>query len=221
MNVQEVMTREVITVSPEEPLKHVATLLLERRVSGVPVVDLDGRLVGVVSEGDLLFKEAGERPRRRPRFLGAATRTSEKRAATTAGDAMTSPALTVAPTATVAQAAALMLERDVNRLPVVDQGALVGIVTRADLIRAFARQDADIERELEEDVLLRTFSILPENVHVTVLNGEVTLTGEVETDGVRDTLLASLGQAPGIVAVHSKLKVRTDSHAPISERTRP
>ena len=221
MNVQEVMTQDVISVSPEEPLKHVATLLLERRVSGVPVVGSDGRLLGVVSEGDLLFKEEGGRTRRALPFLRSAKVTSTKQAARTAGEAMTAPALTVAPTASVTEAAALMLECGVNRLPVVDGGTLVGIVTRADLIRAFARRDAEIEREVEEDVLLRTFSILPENVHVSVLNGEVTLSGEVENDGVRDTLLEYLGQIPGIVAVHSNLKVREDSHVPAAERTRP
>jgi CBS domain-containing protein len=219
MNVQDFMTREVITVSAAEPLKNVAKLLIDRRISGLPVVDEEGRLVGVVSEGDLLVKEEGERPRWKHRFRRM--KEAEKRGARTAGEAMTSPALTVSPTASVAEAAALMLEREVNRLPVVEGGALVGIVTRADLVRAFARRDADIQQELEEDVLLRTFSIVPENVNVAVLNGEVTLTGEVETDGVRDTLLAYLEQVPGLVAVHSQLTVRTDSHLPRAERTRP
>jgi CBS domain-containing protein len=217
MNVQDVMTREVITVPASEPLKHVATLLLERRVSGVPVVGADGRLLGVVSEGDLLFKEQGEGPRRGLRFFRPARVSRLKRAATTAGEAMTSPALTIQPTASVTDAAVLMLERAVNRLPVLENDAIVGIVTRADLIRAFARRDAEIEREVEEDVLLKTFSILPENVQVSVLNGEVTLRGEVENDSVRDTLLSYLRAVPGIVAVHSTLKVRDDSHVPANE----
>jgi CBS domain-containing protein len=217
MMVQDVMTREVITVSATEPLKHVATLLLERRVSGVPVVDQNGRLLGVVSEGDLLFKEQGERRRHALGFSRREKETSTKRAATTAGEAMTSPALTIQPSASVTDAAALMLERAVNRLPVIEDDAIVGIVTRADLIRAFARRDAEIEREVEEDVLLKTFSILPENVQVSVLNGEVTLRGEVENDGVRDTLLSYLRAVPGIVTVHSTLKVRDDSHVPANE----
>ena len=219
MKVQDVMTREVVTVSAEEPLKGVAALLLERRISGLPVVDSRKRLLGVVSEGDLLAKEAESTHRRHG--LWRLLKKGAKSTAKTAGEAMTSPALTVAPTASVTEAAALMLEREVNRLPVVDQGTLVGIVTRADLIRGFARHDSEIEREVAQDVLLRTFSIVPENVHVAVLNGEVTLTGEVENDSVRATLLSYLGGVPGIVAVHSELKVRTDSHVPRAERARP
>ena len=148
-----------MTVEPLTPLKEVARLLVERRVSGVPVVDDDGTVVGVVSEGDILVKE---RDRQSPAsLLGHLLEWDEgnrlRREARDAADAMTGPAVTIRPSRSVSEAASLMLDRSVNRLPVVDQhGKLVGIVTRADLVRAFARSDEEIEREIREDVIVRS-----------------------------------------------------------------
>ena len=106
-----------------------------------------------------------------------------------------------------------MLNKHVKRLPVVDeQGALRGIVTRADLVRAFLRPDGEIEREIREDLILRTLWIAPERIDVTVENGEVSLSGEVESQADAEVLVKFAQRVPGVVTVLSKLKWPADSN---------
>ena len=213
ITVAEVMTRDVVTVGPDMPLKEAATVISERGVSGVPVCDDDGAVVGVLSESDLLVKQSGMRPRgglfsllvepREPNDLA-------KVYAHTAGRAMTAPAITLAPEATVTEAARLMLERNLNRLPVVDDGRLVGIVTRADLVRRFTRSDEDIAREIRENVARRMLWIEPERLQVDVDKGEVVLGGTVDTQSEEDMLLKLVPLVPGVVGVRSELRWEID-----------
>lgn len=216
MNVKDVMTKDVVTVRPGTSLKDVAAILTERRISGVPVVDAGGAVVGVVSEADILFKERGPSERKGMLAWFADPYDVEeqvKLGARTAAAAMTAPAKTIAPWRPVSSAAAQMLDEGVNRLPVVDdEGRLVGIVTRADLVRAFVRPDAEIEREIREEVLERVLLLeTPESVTVAVDGGKVTLAGFVEmrTDAeLVPTLVAGL---PGVVEVESSVRWRTDN----------
>lgn len=151
MRVDELMTRDVATVTPEMPLEEVAALLVDRRISGVPVCDPAGTVVGVVSERDILYKALGREERGGGPLawfavwpVSAAVRANAR----TAGETMSSPALTIEPSLRAAAAAGLMIDRDVDRLPVVERdGTLVGIVTRTDLVRAFAR---DVDRISQE-----------------------------------------------------------------------
>jgi CBS domain-containing protein len=138
MNVREIMTEDVITADPDSSVELVAKTLIEHRISGLPVVR-KGRIVGVVSEKDLLFKERDVKQHHLLSliFNPPDPQIARKNAARTAAEAMTSPAMTIAPNKTVKEAAEVMTEYDVNRLPVVDGGQLVGIVTRADIVRAF------------------------------------------------------------------------------------
>jgi CBS domain-containing protein len=209
MKVKDVMTTDVRTVTQETPLKETAELLAELGISGLPVVE-GGLVVGVVSEADILLKERGVNPSRRGLLglvLDAAAAVEEKLHARTAGEAMTSPAITIGPERPLAEAAARMIDERVNRLPVVDeQDRLVGIVTRADLVRAFVRADHEIEREIREDVLLRILWIPPELIAVKVENGEVTLAGQVETKGEAELAEAFARKVPGVVSVTSKLR---------------
>src|SRR6266542_3857413 len=126
MQVDQVMTRDVVTVSPQTSLKDVAALLTERRISGVPVCDEANRVLGVVSEHDILLKELGLSDRRAGLFAwlleSPAELSSRKLAARTAEDAMTAPAITTEPNRSVAEAARLMVDGSVNRLPVVENG---------------------------------------------------------------------------------------------------
>jgi CBS domain-containing protein len=208
MKIQEIMSSDVVTVSEDTPLKEVAEVLAERRISGLPVVDEDGYVVGVVSEADILFKERGPSSRTgvfgwlldRYGFEGQL-----KLEARTAGEAMSAPALVIEPQRRVAEAAHLMLDRRVNRLPVIDQGRLVGIVTRADLVRAFVRGDAEIEREIREDVVLRTLWLEPTRVSIGVKGGHVTLHGDVETEANVGLLPSLVERVPGVVSVTSDL----------------
>ena len=150
MRVAEIMTTEVLTVRPETSLKQVAEILSARGISGAPVVDEDRHVLGVVSEADIIVKERKVvPPDALHRILHRTNGMSAKRAARTAGEAMTSPAVTVTGARRVDVAAALMLDKQVNRLPVVDEDdVLVGIVTRADLVRAFVHTDEEIAKEM-------------------------------------------------------------------------
>jgi CBS domain-containing protein len=207
MKVNELMTREIATVSPEALLKDVAEVLATFGISGLPVCDGDGRLLGVVSERDILFKEIGD-------GRGAKLELSAgdgKRLAHTAGEAMTAPAVTIGPEGSVDEAATLMLSHRINRLPVVrPDGTLVGIVSRSDLVRAFARDDEEIEHEIVSDILARVLCLEPGRVAVSVVRGTVELEGEVE--GRSDAALVErlVGRVPGVVSVAPRLTWRFD-----------
>jgi CBS domain-containing protein len=206
--VEQLMTTDVVTVSPETPLKGVAAILIEHRISGVPVVS-DEKVVGVVSEDDILRKERRAEAHPRGRLLGwllgGERAEVRKLTARTAGEAMTVPAVTISHWRTAASAAALMIDHGIKRLPVLRKGELVGIVTRADLVRGFARSDAAIERDIREDVLRRSFWMGPGAIQVEVRHGEVTLKGQVENEAVVDTLPGAIRAVPGVISVRSEL----------------
>jgi CBS domain-containing protein len=173
-------------------------------------------VVGVVSEADILWKELGLRAGPRSivdRILELAYEAEARAAATTAGEAMTAPAITVRPDAAVALAAELMIEHRVNRLPVVADGRLVGIVARADLVRAFNRTDEEIEREISDDVLLHTLWVDPDSVSLVVSGGKVSVAGEVENRSTAELIEAYIRRVPGVVSVHSGLIFRIDDLA--------
>jgi CBS domain-containing protein len=211
MTVGDVMTRSVVSVRAWTPLKEVARLLIERRISGVPVVDDDGALLGVVSEGDFLMKEQGAQAvRHRPlaRIFGE-SRTSRSRLAKiealTAGEAMTAPALTIASGRHISEAAAVMTARAVNRLPVVDDGRLVGIVTRADLVRAYVRSDDELAATIRDDVLLRILWLDPAQFTVAVHDGVASISGRVERRSTAEMVERAVRMVPGIVDVEPDL----------------
>jgi CBS domain-containing protein len=210
MRVEDVMTREVWTVRSETSLKAAAELLAGRHVSGVPVVDAENHVVGVLSEGDILFKERGlaEKKGLLDRWLDLPLPDiASKLEARTAGEAMSAPAVTIGRKRPLAEAANTMIEEGVNRLPVVDaDGKLIGIVTRADLVRAFVRSDEEIAAEIRDDVIRRTLWIAPESIEVVVEHGEVRLTGEVDTKADAELIPAFVQRVPGVVSVLSKLR---------------
>lgn len=208
MKIEQVMTTDVTTVAPDASLKDVAEVLASKRISGVPVVDADGRVVGVVSEGDIVGIEVGDAHDERGGLLGRLLWAAppERLEARTAEEAMSAPALTISPHTGVAEAARQMTESGVNRLPVVDpDGMLVGIVTRADLVRAFVRSDEEIERELREDVALNTLWIDASDLEIRVEQGEVTFGGRVESKADAELLEHFATRVPGVLTVTSDL----------------
>jgi CBS domain-containing protein len=228
--VRDVMTAEVLAVRPETPLKEVARLLVERRISGLPVIDDEGQVVGVVSEADLLVKEQGPDAVPRgtlDRFLGESEQTRQLRAkaeARTAGEAMTTPAITIDASRSVHQAASVMIERRVNRLPVVDAGRLVGIVTRADLVRSFVRSDAQLAQSIREDVLLKALWIDPERFVVEVEDGVVTIRGGVDRRSTAAMIVHMVEMVPGVVGVSAEIAWTIDDrdiHAPAPDYFSP
>lgn len=204
MKVEDVMSREVVTVDVSTPLREVAALLAEKRISGVPVVSEEA-VVGVVSEADILAKERGETRERGGLFgflLDDRATAELKLEARTAGEAMSAPAVTIGPDRPVSEAAGTMIDEGVNRLPVVDEDArLLGIVTRADLVKAFVRGDAELAEEIREDVLLRALWIPPESIAVSVQEGVVTLRGHVENRATAEMLPEFVQRVPGVVSV--------------------
>jgi len=212
MKIEDLMTREVVTVSPDTTLKDVAAKLVQYRISGLPVCDDEGTVLGIVSEADILYRERGrsEREGLLARLFeeGLATET-RKAAARTAAEAMSSPPLTIQAYRPVSTAARAMLEQRVKRLPVVDiHGRLLGIVTRADLVRAFVRTDDELAREIREEIVERTLWSGPNQVEVAVHEGEVTLRGEVETQDDLELLERLVELVPGVVAVTANVGLR-------------
>ncbi|HXM55352.1 MAG TPA: CBS domain-containing protein [Candidatus Dormibacteraeota bacterium] len=203
-----VMTRDVVSVSPGAPYKDVAGKLREHRVSAVPVVDANQRVLGIVSEADLLLKE--ERPPHRPGGPLVHPYDDEARAmARNAAALMTAPVVTVRPEATLTEAARLMHRQHVKRLPVVDaRGALVGIVSRADLLRVFLRSDESIAAEVRDHVLAGTLAIEPDEVQVGVDDGVVRLEGQLETRGLVRILVRLVAAVEGVVGVDDRLRWR-------------
>ncbi|HEU5278036.1 MAG TPA: CBS domain-containing protein [Gaiellaceae bacterium] len=206
MRVRDVMTEDVATVAPDTDLREVARLLVQRRISGVPVVEGE-RVVGVVSERDILFKERPSDGLHRGvlAWLMDEGDLMLKIDARTAGSAMSSPVVTIGPARSVADAAALMLDESISRLPVVDGEVLIGIVTRHDLVRAFARSDEEIWQEIESDPLIRSYWRRPGSYDVAVSNGEVTLTGKVGSEDEAKLIEAFVDRVPGVVGVTSRL----------------
>jgi CBS domain-containing protein len=216
VTVRDVMTGHVAAVGPEATLKQVAKLMSERGISGVPVVGAGGEVLGVVSEEDIIMKAASH-----PESAGVFWRLFapegldlDRLGAATAGEAMTSPAVTVAADVSVAEAARLMVEHGVKRLPVVTAGRLAGIVTRADVVRAFTRSDNEIWEELRNDVLPRQLWLSPEQLAVSVEGGRVAIAGRVDTLTEAELVEAFAWRVPGVVSVDcSGLEWETDDRA--------
>jgi CBS-domain-containing membrane protein len=180
--VQDVMTTRVVSVGTDASFRDMAAALREHRISAFPVVDADGKVIGVVSEADMLTKEAlGSEPQGMPGMITGLLRRREyaKARGITAGDLMSSPPVTVTPGDTIERAARLMYNRKVKRLPVVDAGAhLVGIISRTDVLAIFDGSDEEIRAEIRDQVIRDGFRIDPASFGVIVKDGVVTLAGQ-------------------------------------------
>ncbi|MEU9181687.1 CBS domain-containing protein [Streptomyces sp. NPDC048550] len=203
IKVGDLMTDEVVAVVSATSFKDVAKLLAQHDVSGLPVVDDEDRVVGVVSESDLLIRQAAP--------VAAASSEASPVAEVTAGEVMSTPAVTIHAEETAADAARLMTRRSVERLPVVDEEErLVGIVTRRDLLRLFLRPDSEIRRRVTDDVLGDTLGVHAEAVEVHVIDGVVTLSGVVDRQSQVPVLIRLVEQLEGVVAVASAVTGRVD-----------
>jgi CBS domain-containing protein len=203
--VEDVMTAPPVSVRRATPFKEVAQTLLDQRISSVPVVDDDRRVIGVVSASDLfnqIVKAAGPRHGRALRAGRAESR--HQRAAVTAADLMTVPAICVPAGLTMLEAARKAADAGVRRMPVVDEAAvLVGVLTRSDLLRVFLRGDDEIQDYIAKAVVVQQFCLDPAGLQVSVRDGVVTLDGQVERPGVIDSLVDAVRATVGVVAVES------------------
>ncbi|MGW4442069.1 CBS domain-containing protein [Streptomyces sp. NPDC004682] len=204
--VGDVMTRAVVAVGSGTLFRDLVERLEQWRVSALPVLEGDGRVIGVVSEADLLPKE--EFRDSEPDRLTQLRRMADlaKAGAVTAGELMSTPAVTVHADATLPEAARIMAVKGVKRLPVIDaQGALVGVVSRGDLLKVFLRPDAELANEIRRSVVDVLFPAPVEPVHVMVAEGVVTLTGCVR-DAERIELASRMTRGvEGVVDVDCRL----------------
>lgn len=193
MQVVDLMTAGVITATPDTELKDAARLMVRHRVSGLPVVDGNTRLVGMITEADFLRVEVDSH------YEGAVV-------STRVGDVMSAPVVTVPPELPLVEAARLMCDEDVKRMPVIDdREVIVGIISRFDVVNAFTRPDELIEDEIKEDLLRRVMFLQPEDVDVVVDNGRVLLSGKLETRSEAALLLELVRRLDGVVTVEDKL----------------
>jgi CBS domain-containing protein len=203
--VKDVMTTSVVAVRKDASFKEMAAMLRDRRISAFPVIDDAGRVIGVVSEGDLLVKEAVRADGTSLLAAVRHVREDDKAAGSTAGDLMTAPALTIGPDAPVEEAARLMYDRRVKRLPVVNTaGHLVGIISRVDVLAVFSRPDADICEEITLRVLPGILLTAPKDLKVAVRDGIVTISGEPPTEKLSHAIIDALRHVQGVVAVRDR-----------------
>ncbi len=212
LTVSDVMTKDVVTVEKDTPFKAVAATLAEHHISAVPVRDLSGTVVGVVSETDLLRKEEFQRSPRGT-FHFTHRKAHSKAEAVTAEQLMTSPAVTVEGGCTLDEAAGLMAARGITRLVVTDGGELTGIVARSDLLRAFLTTDEELLARVRRDVVDRNLWDDPFAVDVSVREGVVTLSGQVEKRSTVAFAEELIGGVDGVVSVRNELTWRFDDLA--------
>jgi CBS domain-containing protein len=230
MKASDIMTRDVVTVGEDTPVRDIVNVLLSRGISGVPVIDASGGMAGLVSEGDLLRRaELGTQKRRGSWlafFTGTATLADEyvRAHGEVARDVMTREVVAIAPSASLAEIADLMEEKRVKRLPVIDGGKLVGIVSRSNLLRALAStapeprtatvDDASIRTALLAELATQPWSRRSDN-SVVVSDGVVHLWGLVTTrDEERALELAAKGVA-GVKSVQSHMVVLSEEPYPL------
>jgi CBS domain-containing protein len=206
-----VMTRDVVSVGTTTGYKEIADLMVHHSISAVPVLDADRRVLGVVSEADLLAKlEYADRVPRHPLALRRLRNGRQKAAGDTAMGLMTAPAVTIPATETVTRAARLMDAARVKRMPVVDDdGRLVGIVSRRDLVRIYTRPDPEVHASVANGVL-RSLWIDPADLDIEVRAGVVTLSGHLDRRSTADIVVSFTKATPGVVDVVDKLDCDTD-----------
>ena len=204
--VKDVMSTHVIAVRRTAQYKEMAAMLHSQRLSAFPVIDDDNKVIGVVSETDLLTKEALEGSMPRTLEGMARQRVRSQVNGITVADLMSTPAVTISPNETVTEAARLMYNRRVKRLPVVsDDGTLIGIVTRSDVLTVYGRPDPEIQGEISEDLILGTFRCDPARFTITVKDGIVTIAGTPETTQVGLDIIDAARHMEGVVAVRDRL----------------
>ncbi|WP_116245592.1 CBS domain-containing protein [Nocardiopsis sp. FIRDI 009] len=226
--VRSVMTSQVVAVTEDAGYREVLEALVDHHVGALPVTDAEGRVVGVVSEEDLLHKEefkGGDYippPRARLRArLGVGGAARDKARATSAAELMTRPAVTVGPDSSVVEAARLMERRGVKHLPVVDEeGRLVGIVSRSDLLRVFLRGDAEIADEVRGEIAEVMNRARDEEPTATVSDGVVHMTGTVRLRSEAQELVRRAQRIEGVVSVDSDIDWHVDDIIPEHVRWR-
>jgi len=205
--VRDVMTSAVVAVRSDASFKEMVAKMRESRISAFPVIDGSGRVIGVVSEADFLNKEAEQADIQGVLASLLYFRSHAKASGVTADELMTSPAVTAGPDTPVVDAARLMRDRRVKRLPVVNAtGHLIGIISRTDVLGVFLRPDKDILREVTDAVIPASGAQGPTRFTVTVTGGIITVGGRPENDRAGHELAEAIRRVEGVVAVFDQLR---------------
>lgn len=213
MKVRELMTVGLITIGPNASLKEAARRMIESGVSGLPVTDDARRLVGIITEADFVKTESGRRAGKRARLLRWFGREEDEVASAErlVEDVMTAEVVTLHPEADHVEAARLMRKAGVKRIPIVENDGLIGIVSRSDILRAFARPDADIIDEIVSHVIGDVLWIDARRVEVRCIEGNVRLRGRLETKSDATLLEELTRRVDGVVSVDAKLSWEIDN----------
>jgi CBS-domain-containing membrane protein len=206
--IESVMTTEVVTAQPSTTFRELVELLQRKRISALPVVDQDGRLVGIVSEADLLIKEGYPHGGADTGVIDALRHRQrlDKAAGICALDVMTRRVVSVPLGTEVGAAARLMIRLDIKRLPVVDdQQRLVGIATRGDLLKVFLRPDRAIAWEVAQEIVQARMGIPPGTIDVDARDGMVSLTGHVERRSQVTELVRLVQAVNGVISVDARV----------------
>ena len=220
MKAADVMTRQVITVMPDATIEEAARLMLRHRISGLPVADRDGAILGIVTEGDLIRRAEIDTEKQRPRWLellvgpGRLAEEYVRAHARKVAEVMTTKVISVAPEASLREAVTLMEAKHVKRLPVIDGGRLVGIVSRANVMEAVVGllsgtpvgtvSDAEIRKRILAEIDRQPWGPRG-SVEVTVIDGVVALDGTIMDERARTALRVAAENVPGVRAVHDHL----------------
>ena len=209
----ELMTRDVITIGPEASLKEAARRMLEAGVSGLPVTDDEGQLIGIITEADFVKHEADRDRTTRAGLLRWWIHDDEgvRSEPRTVGDMMTSPVVTVAPDEQHSQTARVLMKSKIKRAPVLHEGRLVGLISRSDLLRSFVRSDRAILDEIKDDVMKRILWIEPESIEVNCVEGNVTFDGMLGTRSDAELLVTLTQRLDGVASVRSHLTWELDN----------
>jgi CBS domain-containing protein len=200
------MTSRVVAVRKDASFKEMVARMRNAHISAFPVIDHAGKVVGVVSEADMLNKEADQATSSGTVAGLLHFRFHEKAAGVTAGELMTSPAVTIGPDAPVVEAARLMRDRRVKRLPVVNgTGHLIGVISRTDVLSVFTRPDTEIRHEVTEEAIRGGTLVRPQGFSVTVHDGVVTVSGRPENDRAGRDLIEAVRHIEGVVTVLDEL----------------
>jgi CBS domain-containing protein len=204
--VRNVMATRVVAVRKNASFKEMIVRMRRSGISALPVIDDDGGVIGVVSQADMLDKEADLATSDGPLASVLRFGDNEKAAGVTAAELMTSPPVTAGPDTPLAEAARLMRDHRVKRLPVINAtGRLIGVVSRGDVLSVFARPDADIQREAAEEMIAESFVTDSRGLGITVHDGIVTLTGRPETPQAGRDLVEAVLHIDGVIAVRDQL----------------
>jgi CBS domain-containing protein len=203
MDVRDLMTTDVVAVAKTTSIRDAARLMFRYRVSGLPVVDVEDRVLGIITEGDFLQMEI--------------ERVETGSIPDQVGDVMSTGVKTIPPDMDVIGAARFMQAQQVKRLIVAEDGKMVGIISRADFVAAFTRPDDLIEDEIREDLIRRVLFVDPETVEVGVSNGVVTLMGSIGTRTEARLMEELARRLDGVVEVKSNLTWRIDDTAEVGD----